>query len=474
MFASSVVAVDGGDGAMDTSTADAPVDATGPDAGLPDATTDGGTPDSGAPTSAAFVDVSIIGGSGAERCFSLGMNAAGAHAITGKFRGDVDLGEGLVSPVGSDDTFVVVYESDGSVRWARAYGTSSSDGGNDIDVDDSGRVFVAGEFRGNLDFGGGGLPNAGDIDLFLTRLSATGTHDWSAAGGSAVGELGHAGAFDDDGGGALTGYLRGSGSFGVETTGYGAGREAVLARYDASGVVRWVRTLSGTGNAESRGVAITSSGLVVVAGFFDGAVDLGMGAVTAAGNDAFVVAYDDGGRVSWVRTMVGPGGETATGIAVDEADRIYIVGDYEDGAMVEGAPLPAGAGQNGYVFSLDPSGALRWARGFGAAGNQTAHGVATRNGRVYATGYFDGALALGPLTFVATAGRDGFWAALSAVDGAPLYGGHLEGATALGIGASRAGLVAVSGYFSGSANFGAGPRMEAGGGDVFVARFRER
>ncbi len=478
---------DAGDGAMDGGHEVGPVD-SGPDAPMdsgagdssvldvgPEDTATGGEdggPDSGTAVGYEFASATLVGSDGSDRCFSLGMNANGAHAITGKFQGTVDLGEGPVTSAGADDMFVILYEPEGTVRWARHYGGLSTDGGNDIDVDLEGRVFVAGEFRNNLDLGGGGLPNAGDLDLFVGALDDMGGHVWSRSGGSSIGELGHAVGYDAIGGGALGGYVRGPGTFDAIATGHSGGRDAVIARYSPDGAIRWAEAWGGAGDEEVRGVVIDSVGRVVVAGFHESAFDVEVPAPTPVEGprDGFVFSIDDTGGSLWVTTITGPGSEEILGIAVDGFNDLYVVGSYESGATFGGVPLPPAAGQNGFVASLDDAGNVRWVTATGGSGSEVLHGVAVRGERVFATGYFDSGFELGPLTAV-TEGRDSAWAALGAADGTPLFATPMLGVTALGIGASSRGLVVVSGYFSGTADFGGGPMPEAGGGDAFVARW---
>ena len=88
--------------------------------------------------------------------------------------------------------------------------------------------------------------------------------------------------------------------------------------------------------------------------------------------DAFIAKVDSRGEVVWHHTIAGhdEGILTPTGIAIDGTSNVYVTGSFRGTATFYvtfsgGFPLPVlststGAAEDGFVFSLDESGAPRW------------------------------------------------------------------------------------------------------------------
>ena len=88
---------------------------------------------------------------------------------------------------GYDDVFLSKFDSSGTWQWARTWGGTSWDYGWDVDADDSGSVFVSGDFMGTVDFDPGGgtdsLTAAGGSDIFVSKLDSTGAYLWTRQSG---------------------------------------------------------------------------------------------------------------------------------------------------------------------------------------------------------------------------------------------------------------------------------------------------
>ena len=75
------------------------------------------------------------------------------------------------SSAGSDDLFVVKYNSSGTKQWNKHLGSSSGDYAYAIATDSSGHIYVAGFTYGGLD----GNSSAGGVDLFVVKYNSSGT-----------------------------------------------------------------------------------------------------------------------------------------------------------------------------------------------------------------------------------------------------------------------------------------------------------
>ena len=81
---------------------------------------------------------------------------------------------------GSNDAFVVKYNSSGTWQWTKQFGTPSSDLADGVAVDSSGNVYVVGYTYGELD----GNTNTGASDIFVVKYNSSGTKQWTKQIGS--------------------------------------------------------------------------------------------------------------------------------------------------------------------------------------------------------------------------------------------------------------------------------------------------
>jgi hypothetical protein len=89
------------------------------------------------------------------------------------------------------------------------------------------------------------------------------------------------------------------------------------------------------------------------------------------------------------------------------------------------------------------------------------------------TGYFTGTVDFGGGPLTSAGGYDIYVAKLSGVDGAHLWSrrfGSTSHDVGYGIAADASGNVLVSGYIQGTVDFGGGPLTSAGGYDIFVVK----
>jgi hypothetical protein len=95
--------------------------------------------------------------------------------LSGSLVGTIDFGGGALISMGGDmnggDVFVVKLDGAGDHLWSRRFGDSFPQSACGITSAGAGAAFVAGNFTGQLDFGGGSpLTNLGAGSIFLAKL----------------------------------------------------------------------------------------------------------------------------------------------------------------------------------------------------------------------------------------------------------------------------------------------------------------
>jgi hypothetical protein len=106
-------------------------------------------------------------------------------AVAGEMRGTVDFGGGGLTSNGQADIYVAVYAGTTGVhQWSNHWGAATSEIVNDVSEDPVGNLAISGTMFGSFDAGGGALPYNASSDIFVLSLDPAGAHRWSAGFGS--------------------------------------------------------------------------------------------------------------------------------------------------------------------------------------------------------------------------------------------------------------------------------------------------
>lgn len=271
-------------------------------------------------------------------------------------------------PLGPKGMFLVELGPTGSVVWQKLFpgGWARS-----LKTDASGNVFLYGMFGGTLDLGGGPLVSGSGTELFLAKFDSSGQHVFSKhLPVDADDNYDWGAATTPSGGVVITGRLEGSADLGGGPL-LGAGSADVfVAAFDGTGKHEWSKRFGSAGNERGTGVAVDPAGNLIVVGYFGGSFDFGGAPLTAAGADSFVAKLSSTGGHLWSKSFGGPGNQFAMDVGVDAAGAIAIAGMSNGTADLGGGPkqvTPADA--VGFAGKLDASGSHLWSMAFGCTAN---------------------------------------------------------------------------------------------------------
>lgn len=154
-------------------------------------------------------------GLGSEIGNAVAIDAAANIVVTGQYAGNVDFGGGPLNWVAASDCFIAKFDANGVHQWSHGYGGSSSDPAYGVAVDAAGNVAISGYFINTANFGGSDLTsNTGSNDIYFARYSASGVHQWSQRFGNFQYDFGHAVAMNGAGDVFLAGEFNGPVDFG--------------------------------------------------------------------------------------------------------------------------------------------------------------------------------------------------------------------------------------------------------------------
>lgn len=332
------------------------------------------------------------------------------------------------------------------------------------------------------------------LSLALTAIAETPTFGSAYTAGGSLADRGNAVALDASGNAYLTGFFTGSADFDpgpgdAPLTSLGE-NDAFVCKLDTDGALVWARSFGGAGSDISYGVGVDDNGGVYLTGYFNGAVDFDPGPLTssltsAGDDDIFVCKFDSGGAFQWARRAGGTGSDRASSLSVDGAGNVHSVGwfrntvDFDPGAG--SADLTASSSGDVYLWKLDASGGLAWARNLGGASQDFGFGVALDDsGAVYTAGYFLGTCdfdpGVGTLNIASAGAEDAFVCKLDDA-GSFVWAYALGGPgsdRAFGIVPDGAGGAYLTGHVTGAVDLDPGTgttaAANAGGVDAFVLR----
>ena len=123
-----------------------------------------------------------------------------------------------------------------------------------------------------------------------------------------------------------------------------AGQDDVfISKLDATGSFAWAVSMGGISDDHGYGIALDTSGNVYSAGDFWHTVDFDPGPenrdLSSAGeSDVFLAKFDTAGGLTWATQLGGTSFECGRGVAVDTSDRVYATGSFQGTADFDPGP----------------------------------------------------------------------------------------------------------------------------------------
>jgi hypothetical protein len=318
---------------------------------------------------------------------AIAVDGVGNIYVTGT--SDATWGNPLRAYSSRDDAFIARLNSRGVLQWNTFLGGDGNDLGNDIKLDGSGNICVAG--TSDETWGSPARNYLGAYDAFAAKLNSNGVLLWNSFLGSSNWEFGQGIAADAAGNVYVTGYCFATWGSPVRAFSLGSPPDAFAAKLDGSGNLTWNTFLGGAGADFAHGITTDSALNVYVAGYSDANWGSPVRPFTPSGHweDSFAVKLNSGGVLLWNTFLGGSGSESGNGVAVD-ASGIYIAGQ---GDATWGNPVrPFTADTDGFAAKLTNGGSLSWNTFLGGDGEDGGRGVALDAGaNVYVAGFSDAA-----------------------------------------------------------------------------------
>ena len=331
-----------------------------------------------------------LGGTGADFAFTIAPTTDGGFILGNNVR---SINGDVIGNHGGSDFWVVKFDAQKNIQWQRALGSSKFDEGTLVKPTSDGGYMVA----GNVVSGNGDVKKntykGGESDIWLVKLSATGSMLWQKTlGGSNKDKLI---ALEEMPGG---GYIVAGNS--NSTNGDIQGNHGLLdmwvCRISATGTLLWQRALGGSGDDELTDMLLAKNGNIIVAGVtwsvVSGDIDVSYG-----GRDLWIGIINANGQLIWKKTIGGSNGEqNLTLRSSSDGNYFYFSGV---GSSIDGEFSGSHGNSDIIVYKIGLSGEIAWKKLVGGTGTEdlwamqaTADGGCVVGGNGYSSdGDFAGA-----------------------------------------------------------------------------------
>jgi hypothetical protein len=359
-----------------------------------------------------FVWAKSIGGIYTEEATSLAVDSLGNIYFTGNFQiaTDFDPGPNTYTLSSSlEEIFISKLDTQGNFLWARSMGGSSLDNANSLIVDAGGNVFTSGYFSSTADFDPGvgvfTLTSVGDLDIFVSKLDASGNFIWARSMGGTSRDEGNSLCFDSNGNIYVAGYYVGLADFdpgtGVFNLNGSGNPDIFISKLTSTGDFIWAKGVGGSGYEVVYSITIDTFGNLLLTGHFNDNADFDPGLssfnLQSAGiADLFVLKLNNSGDFLWVKQMGDlSGGTLGRAMCLDANGNIFITGAFSgqtdfDPAILDTFELNSKTEADDiFLLALDPNGNFRWAEKAGGNGMDAGSSIRISPlGEIYVAGYF--------------------------------------------------------------------------------------
>ncbi len=376
--------------------------------------------------------------------------------------------------------FVYSYLNAQTVLWAKSGSSPGFEDGNAIVTDDSGNVYVTGQFEYSTDFGTVTLNSSGGHDIFVAKYNAQGALIWARKAGGTDGDIGLGIGIDAAHNVYITGEIEDTVTFGSNLTIASlGGNDIYLAKYDAGGNILWAKGFgSQIGSDKGRALAVSPSGNCYFTGnLTDVTMFDNISLSSSGGNDIFITKINTNGNVVWAKKAGGSKQDRGYGIAIDANENVFVTGVFAQSATFKNTTITSVGTTDAFVAKYDSAGSFAWVRSAGACCDTTKANSITvdQAGNIYIAGSFNVATMFDSTSFASSGLGDVFLAKYDP-SGNFLWArkaGSTDDDGAYGVAVDNMNqIVYITGQISGTAYFENQTVPIAGYRDIFVAAYK--
>lgn len=367
-----------------------------------------------------------IGDLGAESGWSIALDNSGNIYITGDYNSttdfDPDSTEYVLENNGSENTFILKLDNNGSFVWVKKFRpiiSSSKSRGRSITVDNQGNIIVLGLFKGIVDFNpGNGTSNLKSFftwDIYVLKLNSNGNFVWVKQVREGGSEQAITVDVDDTGNIYTCGMFRDTIEFnlGLDTLHLISKGEAdvLVQKFNPQGNLLWANQIGGEGDEYAYSLTVDDSSNVYITGSFKDTVDFNpsegvFNLVSMGDKNSYIQKLNSNGELIWVKQLEGEHVNESLGVDLDSQGNVYVFGgfsgkvDFNPG-IATNYLITNGTNysKNGFILKLDNTGEFVWVKQLICSQESVNSSIAVDPfNNIYTVGFFRGTIDLDPST----------------------------------------------------------------------------
>ena len=341
---------------------------------------------------------SYYGGSGQDEAFAICSDADGNIYMAGRTNSNSGIAfNGFKNSVsGGFDAFMVKYNSIGQRLWGTYYGGTGDEIVYDIDLDNEGNIYMAGETGSSSGIAYNGFSNSGS-GAFLVKFNSSGNRIWATYYNGATycrsvevdkyNNVYISGMTGTASGMAFNGYQNSSGGY----------FDGFLVKFNSEGQRLWATYYGGSNWDCIRDIATDNNGNVFISGetysnngiAFNGYMNT-FKSIQSDWSDAFIVKFNAEGARQWGTYFGGSDHDGGFGVTTDYSGNLYLLTSMRSSSGIAFKAFKSNnsGGYNDIVLAkFNPNCDLIWATYYGGNGIEDyGKGILDGKGHIFITG----------------------------------------------------------------------------------------
>ncbi len=351
--------------------------------------------------------------------------------MAGSFIETAVFGAESINSAGGTDIFIAKHNTAGEVLWLMADGGEDYDYLHGIAVDDDG-FYTCGTFYGTTHIGSETFTSQGSQDIFLVRYDTEGIFSWARHIGSPKTDFVNAMCTDPEGNMIITGHYYDSISFGDTMLYAAAASDIFLAKYNVSGELQWLKQASGSSSDQSYSLSCDDEGNILFTGSYYNDILIGDTLLTTMfPTGVFMAKMDNNGTLQFVSQIDGNGLIAKSFATFDSNGDIFFTGNFTDQINIGSYYFDAGAFNiDIFITRYGADGELIWAdHGYGIGSDQLISISAGPKKDIYISGHYLADIHFSDLTLAYNlcCGSEEIFLVRYTEDGIPAWGDSITG-----------------------------------------------
>jgi hypothetical protein len=187
------------------------------------------------------------------------------------------------------------------------------------------------------------ISNTSSRSLYLIKMDDEGAGVWAKSAGSSMEADGPTSAitFSTNANAIIwAGDFTGSLNLSSPPISSSGGKDVFVAKVSPTGTVLWVRTLGGLQDQLANAASVDRFGNIYVAGFFSGSMKIGSFTLNSLGlRDIFVAKFRDNGTPVWAKRIGSPGNDDEVALSFTPVGDLLVTGTVRGGTSIDGTFL---------------------------------------------------------------------------------------------------------------------------------------